>query len=126
MHLHLGLLEPRYASINGHIVAALQNNFFVLLPTLNQCTSQRHRDSVHHSVFQSNTDGYGARGYSIFTCLTLVTVFMSCRTTTLLWLNLHIYKEFTIQCVFFLCRNLTSCYGRVKKKQTRLRKELMD
>ena len=26
---------------------------------------------------------------------------MSCRTTTLLWLNLHIYKEFTIQDFFF-------------------------
>lgn len=35
IHLHLRILEPRYASINSHIVAVLQNNFFVLLPTLN-------------------------------------------------------------------------------------------
>ena len=35
IHLHLGLLKPRYASIKSHIVAVLQNNFFVLLPTLN-------------------------------------------------------------------------------------------
>ena len=35
MHLHLGLLKPRYASINSHIVAELEDNFYVLLPTLN-------------------------------------------------------------------------------------------
>ena len=32
VHLHLGLLKP---SLNSHIVAELENNFFVLLPTLN-------------------------------------------------------------------------------------------
>ena len=62
IHLHLRILEPRYASINSHIVAVLQNNFFVLLPTLNHNVTVPFDDTervyIIILVFQSNTDGY--------------------------------------------------------------------
>ena len=41
---------------------------------------------------------------------------MSCRTTTLLWLNLHIYKEFTIQGFSSYAETLLHVMAGQKKK----------